>query len=264
MNYHIEQSGEGDSLLLLHGFSGSGADWEPFLPAFGSRFRVLTVDLLGHGKTDSPIDITAYRMENTARDLIALLDSLGIDKTYLLGYSLGGRLALYLALAYPERFMSLILESASPGLQTEAERQARIVSDEALAEQIEQNGIEWFADTWANIPLFASQKNLPAEVQKRLREKRLRNNPRGLASSLRGMGTGMQPPLWEQLGELTMPVLLIAGELDTKFVTINQQMQQRIPNVQLHIIPDAGHTVHLEQPEPFTNIVTQFLTSLKR
>ncbi|MDX1993956.1 MAG: 2-succinyl-6-hydroxy-2,4-cyclohexadiene-1-carboxylate synthase [bacterium] len=264
MNYHTEQFGAGQPLLLLHGFSGSGADWEPFLPAFASHFHVLTVDLPGHGKADSPHDLTAYRMENTARDLIALLDSLHIEKTHLLGYSMGGRLALFLALTYPERFLSLILESASPGLQTEAERQARIVSDETLAAQIEQNGIEWFADYWANIPLFASQKSLPAEIQNRLREKRLANNTQGLANSLRAMGTGMQPSLWERLGELQIPVLLIAGERDIKFVTINQQMQPHIANAQLSIIPEAGHTVHLEQPEPFTNIVTQFLTSLNR
>jgi len=253
-----------DSFVLLHGFSGSSADWAAHLPALTPYFRIVTVDLPGHGKTDSPADPAHYTIENTARDLITLLDSLDLGKINLLGYSMGGRLALYMAIHYPAAIKSLILESASPGLASLEERQARIASDEALATQIEQNGISWFVDYWGNIPLFASQKNLPQVTQDDLRARRLSNDPHGLANSLRAMGTGVQPSLWIHLSALNLPVLLITGAHDTKFVAINQQMQAQLPDAQHIVIPDAGHTVHLEQPVLFEKNILDFLTSVKR
>ncbi|MBC7870974.1 MAG: 2-succinyl-6-hydroxy-2,4-cyclohexadiene-1-carboxylate synthase [Chitinophagaceae bacterium] len=264
LNYHAKTSGEGEPLVLLHGFSGSGADWAAHLPALTPHFRVVTVDLPGHGKTDSPTDPAHYTIENMAQDLISLLESLDLGQVHLLGYSMGGRLALYLAIHYPTAIKSLILESASPGLASPEERQARIASDQALATQIEQKGLSWFADYWGNIPLFASQKNLQQAIQDDVRARRLNNNPHGLVNSLRGMGTGVQPSLWPHLSALKRPVLLLTGEHDSKFVAINQQMQTQIPDAQHIIIPDAGHTVHLEQPVLFEKNILDFLTSVKR
>lgn len=247
------------ALLLLHGFSGSAEDWSPFIPAWSAHVHPLAVDLPGHGRAISVIDPVHYRIEHTAAWLITVLDAAHIDRAHVLGYSMGGRLALYFALHYPDRVRSLILESASPGLADSAARQERIASDERLAAMIEQHGMEWFADTWGELPLFATQRTLPPEVQAMLREKRRRNHPGGLAASLRGIGTGVQPSLWDRLGALRLPTLLIAGALDEKFAALNQAMAARLPDAHLALVPGAGHTVHLEQPAAFTRLVAEFL-----
>ncbi|HVU11200.1 MAG TPA: 2-succinyl-6-hydroxy-2,4-cyclohexadiene-1-carboxylate synthase [Phototrophicaceae bacterium] len=256
LNYHVEAHGAGEALVLLHGFTGSSANWLATVNAFADQFRVVSIDLLGHGQTDSPPNPDRYRMKPAAADLIAVFDVLGLETVTLVGYSMGARLTLYAALTYPSRIHRLILESGSPGLKTQAERNARIASDEALAERIEREGIAAFADYWTNIPLFATQ---PPEVRKRLHDQRLANNPSGLANSLRGMGTGVQPALWDRLGELTLPTLLTCGELDTKFRAINVEMRDLIPNSTLVVIPGAGHTTHAEQPALFRAEVLHFL-----
>jgi 2-succinyl-6-hydroxy-2,4-cyclohexadiene-1-carboxylate synthase len=256
IHYHVEVSGEGDPLVLLHGFSGSGANWQPHVEHFTRQFRVVTIDLVGHGQTDSPSDPARYGIERAAADLIAILDALAMPSAHLLGYSMGGRLALYLALTYPARFKRLILESASPGLKTAAEREARVTSDEALAKRIEGEGIPAFADYWTNIPLFATQSD---EVRTRLHAQRLHSNPIGLANSLRGMSTGAQPALWERLPSLIVPTLLLCGALDVKFASVNAEMHALIPGSTLTVISDAGHTTHAEQPERFREEVLRFL-----
>lgn len=256
IHYHVDVAGVGEPLVLLHGFSGCGANWQPHAEALAARFRVVTADLIGHGQTDSPDDPERYVMERAAADLVAILDALDMPSAHLLGYSMGGRLALYTALAYPTRFNRLILESASPGLKTAAEREARIASDEALAQRIEGQGIPAFADYWTSLPLFATQS---PEVRERLHDRRLRNNSVGLANSLRGMGTGAQPSLWERLPELQMRTLLLCGALDAKFRAINEEMRTLIPNSTLVTVSEAGHTTHIEQPQRFRAEVLRFL-----
>ncbi|MCC6802301.1 MAG: 2-succinyl-6-hydroxy-2,4-cyclohexadiene-1-carboxylate synthase [Anaerolineae bacterium] len=255
VHYHVELHGADDPLILLHGFSGSGANWSAHAEALAQQHQVVTIDLLGHGQTESPADPARCRVERAAEDLSAVFDALDLPRVNLLGYSMGGRLALYTALAYPQRISRLILESASPGLRTEAERAARIEQDEALARRIERDGIAAFADYWTNLPLFSSQS---PELRERLRAQRLDNNPTGLANSLRGMGTGAQPSLWERLSELSVPTLLMAGELDTRFAVINREMQALLPRASLVVVPDAGHTVHAEQPERWRAEVLRF------
>ena len=261
VTYHAKQVGspEAPPLLLLHGFTGSGDNWAAHAAAFASHFRVITVDILGHGRSSSPPNPNRYTMPQVAADMIALLDRWQIVQTALLGYSMGGRLALYLACHYPARFRQLILESSSPGLETEAERTARRQQDERLADWIEANGISAFVARWEALPLWDSQQGLPNDLKQQRRQQRLQNNPVGLANSLRGMGTGAQPSLWGALPALALPTLLIVGALDSKFVAINQQMVARLPNGRLHITPHAGHTVHLERPSAFETAVCQFL-----
>ena len=170
---------------------------------------------------------------------------------------MGGRIALYSA--FSGYFRALILESASPGLATPAEREQRRVNDEVLAARIEQDGVEAFIDYWEKIPLFASQQQLSAEKREELHAQRLNNCAQGLANSLRGVGTGVQPELYTRLPTLNLPVLLLAGELDSKFCTIARQMALQLPQARLQIVPGAGHTVHLEQPEAFIASVSAFL-----
>ncbi len=259
VNCFVSATGKGEPLVLLHGFTGSSVNWEGVTAVLAPHFRVITLDLLGHGRTDSPSDPARYRMERAAADLIALLDTLGVEKSALLGYSMGGRLALYTAVHHPRRISRLILESAAPGLANKTERSERRRRDNTLANRIEQEGIPAFVDFWENLGLWQSQKQLSAEMRLALRRQRLQNNPVGLANSLRGMGTGVQPSLWPRLGELKMPILLLTGALDEKFVNINRQMAAQIPTAHLEIVANAGHTIHLERPSTFQNLVLSFL-----
>ncbi|GAB4575184.1 MAG: 2-succinyl-6-hydroxy-2,4-cyclohexadiene-1-carboxy late synthase [Anaerolineae bacterium] len=258
-DYHVEIQGDGVPLVLLHGFTGSTENWHGQIERLSHHYTVIAIDLPGHGRTASPPDPERYRMAHVAADLHKLLTSLTAAPVNLLGYSMGGRLALYFALHYPDMVMSLVLESASPGLADAAAQAARRAQDEALARRIETEGIPAFVDYWENIPLFESQRRLPETVRAALRQQRLANNPVGLANSLRGMGTGVQPSLWDRLPELTRPALLMAGELDTKFVGIAREMHALLPQSQLIIVPDAGHTIHLEQPQALEIQVQMFI-----
>ncbi len=259
MTYHVDMTGEGPPLILLHGFTGSTETWGSFLPAWSRDFQVVAVDLPGHGQTDAPAELSYYRMERVAGDLLAILDQLEMGTFHLLGYSMGGRVALHLALAAPERVRTLILESASPGIEDAQEREARRRQDERLAQRLEEEGIEWFVSYWENLPLFASQKSLPHATRQRLRAQRLAQRPQGLAGSLRGMGAGVQAPLHDRLRELQMPVLLVTGELDEKYQHLAQWMVGQLPRGIWRSIPGAGHTVHLEQPSRFQDEVLAFL-----
>lgn len=262
LRYCVVEAGAGEPLVLLHGFTGSAAGWRDCIAEFSKYYRVIAIDLPGHGLTDAPGNVERYRMERVAADLAALLDLLCATPVHWLGYSMGGRLALYIAVHYPDLARSLILESASPGLGDKAERQTRRDQDEALADRIETEGLLAFVTAWEDLPLFATQKRLPSNVRAALRAQRLSNSRRGLAGSLRGMGTGAQPSLWGRLGAIDRPVLLLAGALDDKFVAVNTQMAASIRGAQLQIIPDAGHAVHLERPEVFDAAVLDFLKGL--
>lgn len=243
----------GTPLLLLHGFTGSAESWRPF--AWGRR--AVAVDLLGHGGSERPRDPELYRAESQVRQLIGLLDVLDLAQVDLLGYSMGGRLALQLALASPECVRKIVLESASPGIVDPAERATRVASDEKLAEFAEREGIDAFVDRWEQVPLFASQARLPGQVRERVRRQRLANDPAGLAASLRGFGAGALDPVWDRLPR--HPALIVVGELDEKYCAIGQAMVERMPNARLEVVPEAGHTVHLEQPAVFERIVNEFL-----
>ncbi|NHZ71698.1 MAG: 2-succinyl-6-hydroxy-2,4-cyclohexadiene-1-carboxylate synthase [Aquificales bacterium] len=250
-------------LLLLHGFTGSAQSWQPLLPALTPYFQVITPDILGHGRSPSPPSPRPYQMTQIAASLITLLDQHTSQPAHLLGYSMGGRLALYLAVHYPKRFHSLILESASPGLKTAVERDERRQRDNTLANRIERDSIEAFIDFWERLPLWASQQQLSKETHARLRQQRLQNNPAGLANSLRGMGTGVQSSLWQNLQNVQLPVLLMTGELDHKFIGIAQEMAPLLPLAQHITIPDAGHTIHLEKPTQYTQNVVSFLKNIE-
>jgi len=258
LSYHVQVDGAGPSLLLLHGFTGSADSWVEVLPMLTSHFKVIRVDLPGHGRTELPKDVQRYRIESTTQDLADLLRELNCAPAHVWGYSMGARVALYLALVHPEVVQRLVLESGSPGLATEAERAARRASDEALATRIEQNGIYAFVEEWECLSLWASQRRLLQTQRDRLRQQRLSNATEGLANSLRYLGTGAQPALWDRLVALQPPALFIAGEEDTKFVQIAQQMQTHCPPAQRLIVPHAGHAIHLEQPRAITDAVLAF------
>ncbi len=259
LTLNVEEAGSGSPLVLLHGFTGSQATWQPHQAVLAAHFRLITLDLLGHGQSEAPDEPGRYDLTFCASDLAAVLDRLGIQQAAVLGYSMGGRVALHFALTRPDRVAALILESTTPGLISQAERAARVESDNALADFIESQGLAAFVEGWEKLPLWESQQKLVAPVREGLHQARLNNNPRGLANSLRGLGTGVQVPLWERLDELEMPVLLIAGAEDTKFSRLAEQMHQAIKRSELSIVGEAGHAVHLEQPLEFDQQVNDFL-----
>ncbi len=264
IHYHVEKYGEGKPLLLLHGFTGSGADWGPFKRDWSDDFQLIMVDLIGHGKTEHPEEAEKYTMEQTAESIAYILTELKIESAYVLGYSLGGRVALSFGIMYPEHVKHLLLESSSPGLRTPEERAARKESDERLADRIEREGIESFVEFWESIPLFYSQQNfLSEETRKALHEKRLDNSAIGLANSLRGMGTGVQPSWWDKLATFKIPTTLIVGALDHKFCKIAEDMFQKLPNGKIVMAEEAGHTVHIEKPAQFAKIVVDELHNRK-
>jgi 2-succinyl-6-hydroxy-2,4-cyclohexadiene-1-carboxylate synthase len=257
---HLRSVGDGQPVLLLHGFMGSIETWAPHIAVCARHgLRAIAVDLIGHGGSDAPVDPARYRMERCVEDLVDLLDILGIERAAVLGYSMGGRLALQLAASAAERVSALMLESASPGIADPAERRRRAEADELLAEALERDGLEAFVDRWAGQPLFASQATLPADVRARVRDQRLRQRPIGLANSLRGLSAGRQAPVWDRLPALHVPTLLVVGALDEKYRALGRAMAEALPRARLAVVPGAGHTVHLEQPRAFDELILGFL-----
>lgn len=265
VDYFVEMTGDEHAhpIVLLHGFTGSTSTWTAVKDILSKSFQVITIDLLGHGQTSSPRSVERYTMEKQIDDLHEIFQQLDVAPFTLVGYSMGGRTALAYAQQFGHQLHSLVLESASPGLRTEKERETRRTSDANLATRIIEEGIDSFVDFWEQIPLFDTQKTLPVAKRLDIRQERLRQNPIGLANSLKGMGTGSQPSYWQQLHELTMPILLLTGSLDSKFVTIAQEMMSHMPNVQHYSLENAGHAIHVEKPLQFATMIEEYITNLK-
>ncbi|TFD98144.1 2-succinyl-6-hydroxy-2,4-cyclohexadiene-1-carboxylate synthase [Jeotgalibacillus sp. R-1-5s-1] len=257
--YHVKIKGSGSDLVVLHGFTGSADSWSRFQEQLQDQYRIIAIDLPGHGQTEVPLNEDYISMECVCDDIKSILKHLSIYQAAFLGYSMGGRTALAFSVRYPEMITSLILESASPGLRLSEERAQRRKQDQELAEFIEREGVSTFTDRWESIPLFASQKSLPDEQKKIIREQRLSNVAEGLSASLRWMGTGQQLSYWERLTELHMPVLLLTGEYDSKFNQIAGEMMKYLPDGRHEVILSAGHAIQVEQPEKFDTIVREFL-----
>ena len=265
---HVEVSGTGPPLVLLHGFTGSSATWAPLRARLDERVTTIAIDLPGHGRSPAPAasgpPAAGSRAEHDAFDalaaaLVRVLDERRIATASWLGYSMGGRVALQVALRRPDRVARLVLESASPGIDDPGDRARRRAADGALADSLLRDGIEAFADRWMAQPLFASQRRLAPAVLARERARRLENLPTGLAWALRTLGAGCQASLWPRLGELAVPTLVVVGALDEKYQEIGSATAARIPQAVLEVVPDAGHAVHLEAPAAFLAAVERFL-----
>jgi 2-succinyl-6-hydroxy-2,4-cyclohexadiene-1-carboxylate synthase len=250
-------------LFFLHGFANDSHDWDEVISLLSNNFNWVKLDLPGFGKSDAPEDVSIYSTEFMVELLDDLIKYLTVDKINLIGYSMGGRLALSYAVKYINKLDSLILESTSPGLKTEGEREIRIKSDEVLAEYIQNNSINDFVNYWKNLPLFHSQKNLSEEKKSIIHNRMLELNKIGLIKSLKGFGTGKMNSLWNYLTTLSVPTLLLSGELDEKYNKISNEMNNVLPNSELMILKDAGHNTHLEKPEEFVNLLCSFLQNQK-
>ena len=234
-----------DGLVLLHGFTHTGSSWRRVIASLDERYRPLAPDLRGHGGASAARPVTLPAV-------LGDLDVVAPARFTLGGYSLGGRIALLVALARPERVDRLVLIGASPGLAGAQERAARRAADAALADEIQAGTLEAFARRWAQTPILAG---LPAAVAEEVQADRMRCTLAGLAAALRGLGTGTLPSLWDRLGELALPVILVVGERDEKFRAIGAQMAGALPAAELVVVPGAGHAVHLEAPEVVAGLI---------
>ena len=258
VGYEIWHADKASTIVLFHGFTGSAKGWASIAEQF-PEFRIVAIDMIGHGESDAPKDPSLYEMKVQLELLKAMFDALQLTDVHLIGYSMGGRIALSFACKYPTFIRSLTLESATAGLVDEEERMARQDGDGKLAQKIEQEGLEAFIEFWERIPLFESHALLPTSVQKAMREERLSQCGVGLANSLRGIGTGKMPAMWDSLQNLMMPVHLVVGERDEKFINLNKRMVRHIQNAYFSIISDAGHTIHVENPAQFVKIVKELI-----
>lgn len=242
-------------ILFLHGFMGDCRDFEAVINHL-PEFCCLTVDLPGHGLTEVERD-SRYQMANTARGLIQLLRELEIDSCILVGYSMGGRIALYLTINFPHFFRGTVLESASPGLATQSARDRRIDWDLQLSERLTTSDLTSFLASWYANPLFDSFRNHPRYQAAITR--RLQNNPARLAKSLQNIGLGRQPSLWGRLAAIDRSLLLIVGDKDYKFTEIAQKMLCSLPDASLSVVQNSGHNVHFEQPREFSQLLKDFI-----
>ena len=245
---HAEHTGTGEPLVLLHGFTQNSRCWGPFADLLARDHALTLLDLPGHGaSSDVRTDL------RQSAELAADAGGLG---TWI-GYSLGGRVALHVALQHPDVVERLVIIGATGGIEDTAERAARRTADERLAEHLEQIGVDEFLAEWLSQPLFSG---LDADAS--CLSERRRNTAEGLASSLRLCGTGTQDPLWPLLSGIDVPTLVVVGELDAKFTEIGHRMVDAIgENAELRVIPAAGHSAQLERPHATADAVESWLLS---
>ncbi len=236
-------------IVFLHGFLGSGSDWLPFARKLEERFYSILVDLPGHGEAAIPADTEADGFFMRTVDALAgEIRRLSAGPCVLVGYSMGGRIGLALALRHPELFSKAVIVSSSPGLRTEEERVARRKSDEGVARKIERN-FEGFIEFWYSQPLFATLKS--HALFREIEAQRKQGSPQNLARALRLLGTGNQPSFWNELPDNRLPMLFCVGEKDAKYVEVGKQMAELCPESRLEFFERCGHTLHIEEPERF-------------
>jgi 2-succinyl-6-hydroxy-2,4-cyclohexadiene-1-carboxylate synthase len=235
-----QEAGMPETLVLLHGFGGTRRAWDQVVAQLDpQRYRPLALDLPGHGEA------ALHSGPVTFVKCVEVVLAASPERFALCGYSMGGRIALHVALAAPERISRLVLVASSPGIEDSRERAQRREVDRQLADDLERLPFESFIERWRTQPLFAGE---PHEAGLLAREDHRRNDPRALAAVMRGVGTGEMKPLWGRLTDLRMPVTILVGDRDVKFRTLARRMQQRLPGgSELKLIP-GGHGLPLENP----------------
>jgi 2-succinyl-6-hydroxy-2,4-cyclohexadiene-1-carboxylate synthase len=249
----VRTVGTGPPVLLLHGFTQTGACLGPLADDLARDHTVVLPDLPGHGGSGG---VTGAGLWDTADLLADVVADLSARPVVVVGYSLGGRTALHLALAHPDLVGALVLVGATAGIDDPDERAVRAASDDALADRIERVGVDAFLEEWLAQPLFAG---LPPWA--RFDDERRSNTAAGLADSLRHAGTGRMDPLWDRLGSLDVPVRCLAGQRDAKFRALAERLAAAVgPTGAVGVIDGAGHAAHLEAPEAVVGQVRDVLT----
>jgi 2-succinyl-6-hydroxy-2,4-cyclohexadiene-1-carboxylate synthase len=251
--------GQGCPVTLLHGFTQDRHSWDELLALLPSGWRWIRVDLRGHGGTRTD-PAAPHTMTACMKDLDSLWTQLGVEASHLVGYSLGGRLALQVAARMPGRLRSLVTIGAHAGM-AEAERPGRRAADEKLAASLESGGMAPFVEYWSALPLFSGQARRGAAFVEAVRRQRLANDPQGLARSLRGMGGGSMEPVWNRLSDFGEPALFVAGAEDERYVRYAQRLAGMVPKGAAAIVPGAGHAVHLEQPDAMASLLEAHLST---
>lgn len=261
------RDGDADEGLIvaLHGFTGNGSTMEPLVQRVRSGRSALLVDLVGHGDSDAPEYLEPYSMSSVVDQVLSIIGERPPGTVHLLGYSMGGRVALSMAARAPWYFASVALLSSTPGIEDPVARAERYDADQSLADRIEREGLEAFFDWWLALPLFASMvQSIGADALAATVAQRLTSSPLGLANSLRGTGTGSMPPLWNSLRSLRSPLLAVAGADDPAYAEIAKQIDDRAPMGRSAIVDDAGHALHVENPEGVSHVLREFLEGCER
>jgi 2-succinyl-6-hydroxy-2,4-cyclohexadiene-1-carboxylate synthase len=242
----VAEQGVPETLVLLHGFCGTHRAWDEVIAHLGSqRYRPLALDLPGHG------ELSSYKRPITFERCVEEVLVAAPRHFALCGYSMGGRIALHVALSAPERVDRLVLVSSTAGIEDAGERNHRSVADGELADRLESGSFEDFIEQWRAQPLFADE---PPRAGAVARDDHRRNRPDALAAALRGIGAGAMGSLWDRLGELTMPVQLVVGERDAKFRALAARMHRLLPHGEIDVVP-GGHAVPLESPGALARIL---------
>lgn len=253
------QGSSDEIVVFLHGFTGRGDDWAGIASALQSSRSQLMVDIVGHGSSDQPDRIEPYEMGSVVDQILSLLSNRPVGTVHLVGYSMGGRIALAMAARAPWFFASATLVSSSPGIADPAARQDRRDADDALADRIETIGVDSFMDEWFELPLFSSLiDRLGPDLVAAEKRKRTDVGTEGLANSLRGTGTGAMPPLWQALAAIRSPVLCVSGALDSKFGQLAEDMIDELPDGRHYRVPGAGHSLLLEAPNELAEALGMF------
>jgi 2-succinyl-6-hydroxy-2,4-cyclohexadiene-1-carboxylate synthase len=256
--YGVRETGTGPVLVMLHGFASSWRTWDTVADALGRGRRLVAVDLLGHGASDSP-DPPRHAVERQAADMASIVRRVADEPVDLLGYSFGARVALWLAVTAPTLVARLVLESPSAGVSHPAERAARLAADERWALLLDGGDLAAFHEAWEAQPVFASRAAMPAPARAAIRAEHLAADGPALARSLRGAGQGTMPPLLERLATIRQPSLVLAGDLDPIGRERASVVADLLRDARLEVIEGAGHAAHLERPGRFVELVTTFL-----
>jgi 2-succinyl-6-hydroxy-2,4-cyclohexadiene-1-carboxylate synthase len=275
--YRLEGNSCHPAILFLHGFMGDRDDFNDIIATLSNQFYCVALDLPAHRDSQAinldngePLIFANHlskqfleqyhTIQAYAHLVVNFLDLIHLKSCTMLGYSMGGRLALYIAVHCPAYIDRLILESASPGIADAQARRDRLLQDQQLADILENLPLEKFPEflqQWYQQPIFGNLRSHPHFTQ--MLQRRLMHHPKALAQCLRSLSTGLQPSLWHRLPQLNIPVLLIAGKLDHKFMQIHQAIGQQIKSADIATIPNCGHNTHFEQPQTFTTILKRWL-----
>jgi len=243
-----------ETVTVLHGFTLGGASWYELAKLMPDDVVFLSPDMRGHG----PEPVTPCTMDDCAADLVDLWDHIGVERSHVVGYSMGGRLALHVAVRLPERTRSLLTIGAHAGLEGEV-RMARRAADGALADRIESEGVEAFVRYWEALPMFEGVARRQPRLAAELHRLRLTNTSAGLAASLRGMGAAAMEPLWDELDTIDIPCTFVAGAEDTAFVDHARRLAAQVTTSRTEVVAESGHSVPFEQPATMAGVLVDHL-----
>jgi 2-succinyl-6-hydroxy-2,4-cyclohexadiene-1-carboxylate synthase len=243
-----------ETVTLLHGFTLAGASWHDLEARMPRDWTFVAPDLRGHGRART----APCTMDDCAADLVELWDHLGVERSHVVGYSMGGRLALHVAVNLPERTRSLLTIGAHAGLEGEV-RMARRAADGALADRIEREGVEAFVRYWEALAMFEGVARRQPQLATALHDLRLGNSAAGLAASLRGMGAAAMEALWDDLDAIRVPCTFVAGAEDPGFVDHARRLAALVAGSRVEVVAESGHSVPFEQPAAMANVLADHL-----